>query len=324
MFALLLCANPSPAYADQYAMVVTGASGGDAYAQKYARWTATFVSTLREKFGYAPDHLLLFAETESQGVSKATRDNVRRALTDLRRRLTKDDQLLVLLVGHGTPAEGPDGDDAKFNLVGPDMRATEWAELLKPIPGRLVFVNTTGASFPFLRKLAGRGRIVLTATDSAAQQFETVFPEYFIDAFGDPAADTDKNGRVSVWEAFVYASAEVHQWFEQKGQLPTERPLLDDTGAGVGREALLTARDVVNAGTDGAVARTTYLAPDPAAAIPTNTTVGALTKRRAELETELEQLKARKDTLSPDQYQADLERLLLEIARVDVQLRSKS
>src|SRR5207248_11662678 len=193
---------------------------------------------------------------------KATREQVRRALTDMRARMTKDDQLLVLLIGHGTSL---DGDEAKFNLVGPDMSASEWADLLKPIPGRIVFVNTTAASFPFLRRLAGRGRIVLTATDSAAQQFETVFAEYFVKAFDDPAANFDKNGRVSIWEAFTYASAAVRQSFEQKGQLPTERPLLDDTGAGVGREAQ-------NPGTDGAVARVTYLEPDAPLALPADAT----------------------------------------------------
>jgi len=98
-------------------------------------------------------------------------------------------------------------------------------------------------------------RVIITATDSAAQQFETVFPEFFIKAFEDPAADLDRNNRVSIWEAFTYASAGVRQWFEQKGQLPTERPLLDDTGAGIGREAQ-------NPGTDGAVARVTYIEPD--------------------------------------------------------------
>lgn len=321
---LLVAAVGVPAYAgDQYALIVTGASGGDVYAQKYARWSATFLSMLREKFGYPREHVVVLSETESEGVKKSNRENVRSALTDLRKRLTKDDQLLVLLIGHGTPVDGTGGagnagdDDAKFNLVGPDMTATEWADLLKPIAARLVFVNTTGASFPFLHKLAGRGRIVLTATDSAAQQFETVFAEYFINAFDDPAADVDKNGRVSVWEAFAFASAGVRQSFEQKGQLPTERPLLDDTGAGIGREAQ-------NPGPDGAIARATYIAPDPAAAMPANTAIGVLTRRRAELDSELEQLKARKDTLTPDQYQADLERLLLEIARVDAQLRSKS
>jgi len=239
---------------------------------------------------------------------------VQKRLGELRRRMTKDDQLLVLLVGHGTSL---DGDEAKFNLVGPDLSATEWADLLKPIPGRLVFVNTTGASFPFLRKLAGRNRVVLTATDAAAQQFETVFPEYFVKAFDDPAADLDKNNRVSVWEAFTYASAGVRQWFEQKGQLPTERPLLDDTGAGVGREAQ-------NPGTDGAIARVTYLEPDVALVLPADTALAGLMRRRADLESLLEELKARKESTPPDQYDTDLEKLLVEIARISAQIRAKS
>ena len=299
---------------DRYALVVTGASGGDVYAQKYTKWRVAFVDTLRGKFHYDPQRLLVLAEGESAGVQKATRENVRAAVADLRKRMTKDDQLLVLLIGHGTSL---DGDEAKFNLVGPDLSATEWSELLRPLPGRLVFVNTTGASFPFLRKLAGRGRVVLTSTDAAAQQFETVFPEFFIKAFDDPAADLDRNNRVSMWEAFTYASAGVRQWFEQKGQLPTERPLLDDTGAGIGREAQ-------NPGTDGAIARVTYLEPDAVLALPSDTQLAGLMRRRADLETQLEELKARKESTPPAQYDVDLEKLLVEIARIGAQIRAKS
>jgi hypothetical protein len=311
---LSLLLFPSIARAERYALIVTGAAGGDAYEQKYSGWRTAFTTTLRDSFKYDPDRIVALGEHEADGVQQATRQNVQRALGELRKRMTKDDQLLVLLVGHGTSL---DGDEAKFNLVGPDLTASEWSELLKPLPGRLVFVNTTGASFPFLRRLAGRGRIVLTATDSAAQQFETVFPEFFVKAFADAAADLDKNGRVSMWEAFTYASGGVRQWFEQKGQLPTERPLLDDTGAGIGREAL-------NAGTDGAIARITYLEPDAALALPADTALAVLIKRRAELEADLEALKARKETMPEDQYDAELEKLLVEISRVGAQIRAKS
>jgi hypothetical protein len=306
---------PSVAWAgERYALVITGASGGDAYARKYQAWRVQFTTVLRDTFHYPPDHVVALAETESDGVQKATREHVQRALADLRKRMTKDDQLLVLLIGHGTSL---DGDEAKFNLVGPDLSTSEWAELLKPIPGRLVFVNTTAASFPFLRRLAGRGRVVLTATDSAAQQFETLFAEYFVKAFSEASTDTDKNHRVSIWEAFTYASAAVRQAFEQKGQLPTERSLLDDTGAGIGREAQ-------TAGTDGALARITYVEPEAPLALPADATQAALVRRRAELDAQLEELKARKESTQPDQYDAELEKLLIEIARVGAQLRSKS
>jgi hypothetical protein len=313
VLACLLSGRPAMA-GERYALIVTGASGGEVYAQKYAKWRVAFVATLRDKFAYTPDRMFVLAESESDGVEKATRENVQKRLGELRKRVTKDDQLLVLLIGHGTSL---DGDEAKFNLVGPDLSASEWADLLKPIAGRVVFVNTTGASFPFLRKLAGRNRVVLTATDAAAQQFETVFPEYFVKAFDDPAADLDKNNRVSVWEAFTYASAGVRQWFEQKGQLPTERPLLDDTGAGIGREAQ-------NPGTDGAVARVTYIEPDAVLSLPSDTALAVLVKRRAVLEMQLEELKARKESTPPDQYDAELEKLLVEIARLSQQIRTKS
>jgi len=312
--ALLVLLANSAFGGEKYAVIISGASGGDVYAQKYLTWRVAFAGTLREKFGYTPDRLIVLADAESEGVQKVTRQQVQRVFADLRKKLTKDDQLLVFLIGHGTTA---DGEEAKFNLVGPDLSATEWADLLKPIPGRLVFVNTTSASFPFLRKLAARGRVVVTATDSSAQQFETVFPEFFLKAFDNGGADLDKSGRVSFWEAFTYASAGVRGWFEQKGQLPTERPLLDDTGSGIGREAQ-------NPGVDGAAARVTYLAPDAVLALPSDAGQAILVKRRADLERQLEELKARKESTPPDQYDAELEKLLVEIARISQQLRAKS
>lgn len=316
--ALLLVLGSSPLFAaEKYAVIITGASGGEGYAKKYDAWRRSLATTLGGRLGYDADHVVLLAEREGDGELRATRENVQRVFADLRKRLAAGDQLLVVLIGHGTSLDGPEGDDAKYNLVGPDLSATEWAELLKPLPGRLVFVNTTGGSYPFLRKLARRGRIVLTATDSAAQRFDTVFPEYFVNAFADHAADTDKNGKVSIWEAFGFATAGVRRWFDQHGQLPTERPLLDDTGAGVGREAEIP-------GPDGALARATYLEADPISPRQTDAAVTALLKRRAGLEASLERLRDQKATLPADQYDAALEKLLLEIAQIEAQLRPKS
>jgi hypothetical protein len=127
----------------------------------------------------------------------------------------------------------------------------------------------------------------------------------------------DKNGRVSMWEAFNYASAGVKQFYDQKGQLPTERPLLDDTGAGVGREA-------DTPGNDGAIARITYLQPDAVLALPADTALAGLVQRQAELQAELEALKARKESTPADQYEAELEKVLVDLARVSIQIRAKS
>ena len=314
VIVFLVAAAPAPAAAaERYALIVTGASGGPPYAQKYESWRDSFVATLVSKFGYPEDRIIVLGEDAEGHVRKSTRENVRAALASLRRRVAKDDVVLIMLMGHGTVL---DGDGAKFNLVGPDLTADEWVDLVRPIAGRLVFINTTSGSFPFLRKLSGRGRIVLTATDAAAQQFETIFPEFFTKAFDEPGADLDKNNRVSIWEAFAYASARVHDWFDALGQLATERPMLDDTGDGVGGEA-------DNAGRDGAVAQVTYLAPE--VVVPTgNAELAGLMKRRAELEAAIDDLRASKPTLTPEQYDLQLEKLLLELAQVERQIRAKT
>jgi hypothetical protein len=309
LFGLSLSA---PSFAgDNYALVVTGASSGEPYAAKYAAWRQSFVSTLRSKFGYPEDHVIVMAEHPAVGIRAATSDEVRRTLLGLGGRLTKEDQLLVLLIGHGTSADGSAGEDAKFNLVGPDLKASEWASLLKPFMSRIVFVDTTAVSFAFLRQLAAPGRIVITATDSAAQEFETVFGELFVRAFEEAASDGDKSGRVSLFEAFVYASAATRAWYDQRGQLPTERPLIDDDGDGVGHEAW-------NPGSDGALARATFLQAPPA---PADAVAAAAVKRQRELESQIEELKKRRASMAPAAYDAELERLLLELARLSARGR---
>jgi hypothetical protein len=299
--------------ADRFALVVTGASGGPQYAEKYDEWRSSFVQLLQGPLGYPEDHVLVLAEEEFAGAKTATRENVRAALADLRKRVSKDDVVLVVLVGHGT---GADSGEAKFNLVGPDLGAREWADLLAPIAGRMVFINAASGSFPFIEDLAAKNRIVITANDSAAQSFETVLPQFLISAFKDEGADLDKNGRTSVWEAFVYVSARVREWFDQRAQLATEHPILDDDGDGAGRL-------VDDQGDDGMLARVTYLRADkPIQTSNPETTARLL--RRAQLETELEELRARKDRMRPEEYEDALEKLLLEIARIDRALKTKS
>ena len=293
---------------------MTGASGGPQYAAKYDEWRSEFVQLLQGPLGYPEDHVLLLAEEEFSGTQKATRENVRASIAQIRQRATKDDLVLVALVGHGS---GADSGEAKFNLVGPDLSAQEWAELLKTMPGRLVFINAASGSFPFIEQLSAKNRVVITANDSAAQSFETVMPQFLLQAFKDSAADFDKNGRVSMWEAFQFMSARVKDWFEQRAQLATEHPLLDDDGDGVGRL-------VDDQGPDGMLARVTYLQGEPPITDTGNPVRTAMLRRRAELSTQLEELRARKGAMAPDEYDDALEKLLLEIARIDRSLKAKS
>jgi hypothetical protein len=309
--ALLLCGAAGASGGERYALVVSGASGGEKYAGQHQKWRDELVAALRNTFVFPEANVVTLVEADA-GASRATAENVRRLLGDLRRRVTRDDLLLVVLIGHGTF----DGDAAKFNLVGPDLTAAEWRSLLDGIAGRLVLVNTTESSYPFLEELSQRGRVIITATDSVAQRFATVFPEHFVRAIADLSSDFDKNGRVSVWEAFAAASSAVKLYYEQRGQLSTERPVLDDNGDKVGREAQAP-------GPDGTLARTTYFDAEPGT-ITADVALAGLQRRRAALEAQLEELKAKKDSLAAEDYEAQLERILVELSRVSRQIRSRS
>jgi hypothetical protein len=301
----------SAAAGERYALVVSGVSGGEKYAAQQMKWSEDLAAALRNTFIFSEANVVTLNE-EASGTAKATAENVRKLLGDLRRRLTKDDLLMVVLIGHGTF----DGEPAKFNLVGPDMTAIEWKNLLDGISGRTVVVNTTESSYPFLEELSQRGRVVITATDSVAQRFATVFPEHFVRGLSDLSADFDKNGRISIWEAFASASAAVKLHYEQRGQLSTERPVLDDNGDKVGREAEAP-------GPDGTLARSTYLDAEPGT-ITADVALAGLQRRRAALEAQLEELKSKKESLATEDYEGQLERILVELARVARQIRQRS
>ena len=157
----------------RFAVIVSGATGGQEYATQYTAWTDAMSRLFSGKYKFDPAAVTVLTESDAPAAS-ATADNVRKVLTGIRERMTREDLLIIVLIGHGTF----DGVDAKFNLVGRDLESGEWAALLRPLPGRVVVVNTTAGSFPFIERLAAPRRIIITATDSVAQRFDTVFPEY--------------------------------------------------------------------------------------------------------------------------------------------------
>ena len=298
----------------RFALIVTGATGGPEYAKPYAHWSDELVKTLVESLKFDADRVTVLSDSPQPGVA-STADNVRRIVASVRERMTREDVLLVVLIGHGTF----DGTDAKFNLVGPDLESSDWAALLRPLPGTVVVVNTSSASFPFLERLTGPRHVVITATDSAAQRFDTVFPEYFIPALTDPTADLDKNGRISIWETFASVSGAIRRHYQQRGQLSTEHALLDDNGDGLGKDA-------GDPGDDGSLASRTYLDESLSGAAPTDEVLLKLLQKKSTLEADIEDLKIRRAFLSREQYAQEFERLMIELSQVshDIRARTKS
>src|SRR5262249_53253088 len=138
--------------------------------------------------------------------------------------------LWIVLIGHGTF----DGREAKFNLRGPDLTEVELAEWLAPLKRPAAVINCASASGPFLNRLSGPNRVVVTATRSGHEQNLARFGQSLAESIADPRADLDKDGQISLLEAYLTASSRVAEYYKTHAQLATEHPLLDDNGDKLG------------------------------------------------------------------------------------------
>ncbi|MBV9929311.1 MAG: caspase family protein [Acidobacteria bacterium] len=292
---------------NKYAVILSGASGEEEYAKRFAQWTAALRRALVERFGFDEARVTVLSESPEGGRAlKATAEEVRRTFQTLRSSAGPESTVFVFLIGHGTY----DGRQAKFGLVGPDLTANEYAELLDGLTvKRVVVLNMASASGEFIKPLSGRNRVVVAATRSGQEQNATRFPEFFIEALTSRESDADQNGRVSIFEAFDYAARMTAERYKRDGRLATEHAMFDDSGDGVGHA---TAE-----GGDGVLARTTYLDSLTAEQAAATAEAARLLRERERLEVEVEQLKARKTSLPESEYEAELERIFVSLAKVN-------
>ena len=305
---------------NRWALLVAGISGDPELKEGYFKQIMELRGILEGPYGFPHDHVLvLFEEPERDPARvqfRSTRGDLHKACDQIAARASPADLLFVVLMGHGSFDKG----GYKLNLVGPDPSGEEIAAALYSIPaGRHVVVNTTSASGGSMQALAHEKSIVITATKSGNEKNQTHMGEFLIEALRDGNADADKNGRVSVLEAFVYAARKVEDYYSQDGALQTEHAILDDDGDGQGRS------DPSPANGEGFLARTTYidsgaLRAGLAALSPEEKT---LTAEARVLEKQIEELKYAKAAMAQEEYEKKLEELLLRLAEVNAKLRKK-
>jgi hypothetical protein len=303
-----------PADINKYAIVISGVSGEELYAKRFTTWTAKLRSVLLDKLGFAEEQVFVLTEKPAEKEQTANAETVRQIFVRLRNTLKPDNQLFVFFIGHGSYE--PNSKIAKFNLVGPDLSVNDYAQLINALPTRnLVVINMSSASGEFVKPLAGNGRVIITATRSGMEQNAPRFAEPFIDALGNPEADADKNGRVSALEAFEYANKLIAKQFEGKGTLLTEHALLEDNGDGTGHQQ-------AEAG-DGGLAKLTYFDSLPKQQAGGDPVLAKMFEDKLRLESEVERLKARKAQMNEDEFYNELEKPLLELARIGQTIRTK-
>jgi hypothetical protein len=236
------------------------------------------------------------------------------ALREIGTRAHADDRVFVILIGHGNPH----GDGAAFNLPGPDISAAELATALNGLENQLVvIVNTASASGPFIKALSADRRVVITATSSGREYYATLFGDYFVAAFAETGADTDKDERVSMLEAFAFARRETQREYDSHKQLSTEHALLDDNGDGEG------SADPGEFEADGALANRVYLQQPPSLALGASAQLVEMMRRKQDFEQSISDLKRRRESLPRDDYYARLEELLVDLALLSREIRAQ-
>jgi hypothetical protein len=308
LLAVLLCvATPVTAFAQStHLLIVVGLPGDPEHGETFSKWGTTLAQTATDKLGVAKDHVTLL-----QG-PQATREAVVKAFATLATSAGPDDTVTIVLFGFGTYSNKV----AKFNLAGPDMAAEDFAPLLARLRSkRVVFVDTTSASAPFVEALSGPGRVIVTATRSGAEVYATLFGGPFVEAFSAEAADADHDGKVSILEAYEYARKMVTAAYQREGLLPTEHSLLDDNGD---KEGTLEPSPDAKDGRNAAVLSLGSLRPQ---ALPADEKVRALYVERQELERRIDSLKLLKAGMDPAKYAAELEKLATDLALKTRQIR---
>jgi hypothetical protein len=308
---VLLLSARIEASAKTMVVVIVGAPGAPEYAAQFHEWG--------ERWRAAAD--TASANFQLLGEAKASAPSDREQLQKLLSGMTSEQAapLWLVFIGHGTF----DGRTAKFNLAGPDVSAEEIATWLAPLRRPVVVIQCASASAPFINRLAGENRIVVTATKSGDEQNFARFGQYFSAAIADISADLDKDGQVSLLEAFLTACRQVEEFYDQEARLASEHALLDDNGDGLGTLAAwfkglrATQRAKDGATLDGTRAHQIHLiASDRERRLPAD-----VRKRRDELELAIADLREQRPQLSEDEYYARLEQLMLELARVYERMR---
>ena len=296
---LLAVARPAAAQ-DTYLLVIAGVDGDPEHGEQFHKWATALVDAAKTKGGIPDANITYLADKVERDPARiggrSTKDSVTKAFADLAARARPGDEVVIVLFGHGSY----DGRQAAFNLPGPDLTVPDYAAMLAKIrSARLVFVNTASSSGEFLKGLAGPGRTIVTATRTGGERNETRFPAFFAEAFTGTEADRDRNGRISVQEAFEYARTKVQQAFERQGYILSEHASIEDGGAGL--------------------AGTIYLESDRAKsaeiASVANPALRAALEEKRNLEDQIAGLRLAKPSMPADQYEQAFEKLATALAQ---------
>ena len=298
---------------NKYGVILAGPAVGDTNRSRFRQWALSLYDILARGYGYDSDTItLLYDRGEIDGPggervdAACDREGIEQQFAALKSRVKIGDQIILFLIGHGSGAE----EEAKFNIVGPDLTGGEFAELLNQFEQQdMVIVNTTSASYGFSAALSSEGRVVISSTRSSSEKYDPIFSRYFIEALDSRNGDRDKNNRVSMLEAFNYARNSVAQWYEEQGRLAAEHAGLDDNG-----DSLFSLNPTVEEA-DGRLAEIAFIDTLIDSNAGLSEAAVRLKSRMQQIERSVFILRGRKADFLEADYWQQMEELLVDLAR---------
>ena len=316
---VLSLALASGLLAQTRALVVTGLGAEPKYQQQFRSLGDRLTKALSTKYGIPAANIAWLGE-DSTNASKmykgrSTAQNIMREIDAMGAVAKPNEQILIVLIGHGSGQ----ADETKFNIPGPDITVKDFnTALLRFAAQRVAFLDLTTASGDALGFMSSPNRIVITATKSAYERNESQFARFFVEALDkEGAADVDKDGRVSLLEAYRYAAQETRKSYENDERMLTEHAQLDDDGNGKGSDlpdgraagdGLLSRRFFLDAGS-----ATRQASSDPR--------LNKLYADKFEVEDKIDALKQRKASMKEEAYYTELEPLLVSLAKIARDIR---
>src|SRR5690606_36482417 len=118
----------------KYAVIITGAAASDEIAERFSQWSLALHDILGRDYGYGSDAITLLLGDGAGGErpnpridGSSRREDIESALAELAGQVRGGDQVTFILIGHGSSL----GEEAKFNIVGPDITGPEFAVMLE-------------------------------------------------------------------------------------------------------------------------------------------------------------------------------------------------
>ena len=138
-----------------FLLIVVGLAGDPEHGKTFHKW-GTSLAEASERLGVPKERLVYLVDKPAEGDTRvsgtATRAEIAKALEGFGKQAGPEDVVFIMLIGHGDS----DGRSAKFNLVGPDITAADFANLLRKLPTKqVVLVNAASSSGPFIEDLVG-------------------------------------------------------------------------------------------------------------------------------------------------------------------------